>query len=153
MGLLKKLQRKEQDTLHLYQKPPELGSDWNELEAEIATSAVSKGSGTINFLLGFVLTEKEIQSLLQLTNEHRSDDCLFWIAYPKKTSKNYKAEINRDSGWEALGALSYEPVRQIAIDKDWSALRFRKVEQISKLTRNSKMILSEEGRKKKKSMS
>jgi len=30
----------------------------------------------------------------------------------------------------------YEPVRQVAIDEDWSALRFRKVEQIKKMTRN-----------------
>jgi hypothetical protein len=37
-------------------------------------------------------------------------------------------------------------VRQIAIDEDWSALRFRKVENIKIMRRSSEMRISREGK-------
>jgi hypothetical protein len=49
-----------------------------------------------------------------------------WFAYPKKTSKKYDVNIHRDKGWEALEQLGFKGVRQVAIDQDWSALRFRR---------------------------
>ncbi|WP_391118049.1 hypothetical protein [Psychrobacillus sp. L3] len=36
---------------------------------------------------------------------------------------------------EILANEGFEPVRNIAIDEDWSALRFRKVENIKKMVR------------------
>ena len=65
-----------------------------------------------------------------------------WFAYPKASSKNYSCEFNRDTGWDALGKAGFEGVRQIAIDDDWSALRFRRVEFIKKMTRNKKRAIS-----------
>lgn len=73
-------------------------------------------------------------------------DAVLWICYPKGTSKKYKCEFNRDSGWEILGTLGMEPVRQVAIDEDWSALRFRKVENIKTITRAESMALTEEAK-------
>jgi len=57
------------------------------------------------------------------------------VRLPQATSKRYKSEINRDTGWQALGQAGFEPVRAVAIDEDWSALRFRRVEFIKTLTR------------------
>lgn len=73
-------------------------------------------------------------------------DAVLWICYPKGTSKKYKCEFNRDSGWEILGTLGMEPVRQVAIDEDWSALKFRKVENIKTITRAESMALTEEAK-------
>ncbi len=52
-----------------------------------------------------------------------------WAAYPKKTS-GIDTDITRDHGWEALNAAGLRPVRQIAIDDTWSALRFRRPEHV-----------------------
>jgi hypothetical protein len=71
---------------------------------------------------------------------------IIWIAYPKQSSKKYKCEFNRDTGWEVIGKLGFEPVKQVAIDEDWSALRFRRVEFIATLTRRNSMALSEQGK-------
>ena len=38
--------------------------------------------------------------------------------------RKYRCGFNRDSGWAAPGAAGLEPVRMVAIDADWSALRF-----------------------------
>jgi len=55
----------------------------------------------------------------------------------------YRCDFNRDTGWVALGEIGFEGVRQIAIDEDWTALRFRRVEFIKTLTRDaSRAIIS-----------
>ena len=67
----------------------------------------------------------------------QADNGLLWLCYPKKTSKTYKnSDCSRDSIAGILADEGYEPVRQIAIDEDWSALRYRKVEQIKTMTRS-----------------
>ena len=66
-----------------------------------------------------------------------SDDPLVWLCYPKKSSKKYKSELSRDTMWDILGSYNMEPVRQIAIDEDWSAIRYRMVNKIKSLTRTN----------------
>jgi hypothetical protein len=59
---------------------------------------------------------------------------MFWLCYPKKSSKSYKgSDCSRENIAGMLANEGYEPVRQITIDEDWSALCFRKAEQIKKL--------------------
>ena len=73
-------------------------------------------------------------------------DAIVWFAYPKGTSKRYKSEINRDTGWQALGQAGFEPVRAVAIDEDWSALRFRRVEFIKTMTRAKEHRMTAQGK-------
>jgi hypothetical protein len=74
-------------------------------------------------------------------------DAILWYCYPKGSSKKYKCEFNRDTGWEGLGKYNLEPVRQIAIDEDWSAIRFRRVEYIKTITRAQSGTITEEARR------
>lgn len=67
-----------------------------------------------------------------------AEDALLWIAYPKKSGK-IRSDISRDNGWELVFAAGYEPVTQVAIDDDWSALRFRKSEAIGPKLRDIPM--------------
>ncbi|HEY8317686.1 MAG TPA: hypothetical protein VIG76_02540 [Amnibacterium sp.] len=50
-------------------------------------------------------------------------DRLAWLAYPKGGALG--TDLNRDRLAAALTALGARPVRQVAIDDTWSALRFR----------------------------
>ncbi|MEW2306278.1 hypothetical protein AB0958_41090 [Streptomyces sp. NPDC006655] len=50
-------------------------------------------------------------------------DVLAWVAYPK--GGKLGTDLNRDSLAAALSEHGVRPVRQIAIDDTWSALRFR----------------------------
>lgn len=59
-----------------------------------------------------------------------------WFAYPKK-SGSIASDITRDEGWDSLATHDLLPVTQIAIDSDWSALRFRYRDEIARLTRAS----------------
>jgi hypothetical protein len=58
-------------------------------------------------------------------------DGLVWIAYPKGTSK-VKADVNRDSLWEAVKVTGWRPVRLIALDDTWSVMRFRPEQDVGK---------------------
>jgi hypothetical protein len=51
-------------------------------------------------------------------------------------------------GWKPMGELGYEPVRMIAIDEDWSALRFRKAEFIKTMKRGAEHTISRAGKAK-----
>lgn len=89
------------------------------------------------FVLAFVQTPAEIdRTAARLASLLGGDDPLLWLAYPKKSSKRYRSEIGRDDSWQPLGDLGFEPVRQVAIDADWSALRFRRTEKVAELTRS-----------------
>lgn len=74
------------------------------------------------------------------------NDEVVWLAYPKLSSKKYTCEFNRDTGWQALGDIGFEGVRMVAIDEDWSALRFRKAENIKTMTRS--FAMSKKGKEK-----
>ena len=89
----------------------------------------------IDFSLAFVTTQKEVDTLAKAIAKRAIGDVVVWFAYPKGTSRKYKSEINRDTGWQVLGQAGFEPVRAVAIDEDWSAIRFRRVEFIKTMTR------------------
>ncbi len=84
----------------------------------------------IGFFLGFVTRRSEVEALAGPVAARAAGDATVWFAYPKGASKKYKCDFNRDTGWEALKALGFETVRAVAIDEDWTALRFRRVEFI-----------------------
>jgi len=51
----------------------------------------------------------------------------FWISFPKEGS-GAKTDLTRDLSWEIMSGFGMHPVEQIAIDKAWSAIRFRRDE-------------------------
>ncbi len=104
-----------------------------------------KGRDDIEFSLAFVTTQAEVDSLAKTVAGRAEGDAVIWFAYPKQTSKKYKCEFNRDTGWNILGKLGFECVRSVAIDEDWSGVRFRRVEFIKSMTRDKSRILTAKG--------
>lgn len=49
---------------------------------------------------------------------------VLWLCYPKGGAKA-GTDMNRDRGWDAVVEAGWGAVTQIAIDEQWSALRFR----------------------------
>jgi hypothetical protein len=89
-------------------------------------------ASTVAFALAFVTRQAEVDQLSQALSARAPGDALLWFAYPKSTSKRYHCEVNRDSGWERLRRAGFDSVRQVAIDADWTALRFRREEFIKR---------------------
>jgi hypothetical protein len=82
------------------------------------------------FWLAFVTRQAELDKLIPQIVKRAKGDAIVWFAYPKGTSKKLTCDFNRDTGWKKLKKAGFDTVRAVAIDEDWSALRFRRVEFI-----------------------
>jgi hypothetical protein len=82
------------------------------------------------FCLAFVTRKSEVEKLAPAITRRAKGDAIVWFAYPKGTSKKYTCDFNRDTGWASLKKLGFDTVRAVAIDEDWTALRFRRKEFI-----------------------
>jgi hypothetical protein len=99
-----------------------------------------------DFVQVFGTSNQVLQSYAKDAVSFVSEDGLLWLCYPKKSSKAYKgSDCSRDTVTGMLSEEGFEPVRQIAIDDDWSALRFRKPEKIKKMVRT--FAVTEVGKK------
>lgn len=120
-----------------------------ELQAMSPTATVVDGltkAKEIAFVLVFATKQSEVDKAAAQIAKKATADAVIWFCYPKGTSKKYTCEFNRDTGWAKLGELGYEPVRAVAIDEDWSALRFRNAENIKTMTRS--FAMTDVGKKK-----
>lgn len=85
----------------------------------------------VGFALVFAVRQAEVDEMTRLLVPMAHGDALLWFAYPKGTSRRYRCEFNRDTGWGALREAGFDSVRVIAIDEDWSALRFRRIQYVN----------------------
>lgn len=147
--LFKKLNLGSRDTILVLNPPGTFETEISRLTGvKVLRNATAKP--TTSFAIGFAATQEELDRVSKKLSQSADGDAIVWVAYPKGTSKQYKCEFNRDSGWAVLGNAGFEPVRQIAIDENWSALRFRRAEHIKSLTRSEEMAISCEGKRRTK---
>jgi hypothetical protein len=146
-AVIQKLQYAAEPRVLVLNAPQEFApnlEDWGDVarvDLEIDSSA------QYGFVMAFVTTLAQIKSLsAKLETLLEPGDAKLWLAYPKGSSQRYTCEFNRDTGWVSLGEAGFEGVRQIAVDEDWSALRFRQVGFIKKLTRDTTRAMTQEGK-------
>ena len=144
--VFKKLNLKQQTDIVVLQAPASFESELAQL-AEVRIHRALDAVETVTFSLAFVMTQQEVDQIAAAVAAKAVGDATIWFAYPKGSSKRYSCEFNRDTGWQVLGTLGFEAVRQVAIDEDWSALRFRRTRYIKSMKRDLKHALSSEGKK------
>ena len=143
--LVKKLNLKDQREVVVLGAPESFEPELDALDG-ITVRRKAPKSGGVEFALAFVRTLDEVRAAADAILPRAQGDAVVWFAYPKGTSKRYRCEFNRDTGWEALGAAGFEAVRQVAVDEDWSALRFRRVEFIKTMTRDASRAATPQGK-------
>jgi len=144
-ALFKKLNLGAHTLIHVLNAPASFAAELAALQRVTVKRAVS---GPVGFGMAFVITQAQRDEASAKLAAASVGDAILWMVYPKGTSKKYRCEFNRDSGWATLGAAGFEPVRMVAIDEDWSALRFRRVEHIKTLTRSPAQRISKAGQQK-----
>lgn len=145
-AVFKKLNLKDQAEIVVLDAPSSFESELKTLTGMTIRRKLSEVKST-GFVLAFGTRQKQVEAFARAIATKTAGDAVVWFAYPKGSSKRYVCEFNRDSGWASIGAAGFEPVRQVAIDEDWSALRFRRVEHIKTLTRSRLDAISAEGRR------
>jgi hypothetical protein len=135
--LFKKLNYKNDAAIDVLNAPESMAAAIEEMRSvTVVRGRLGKGA---TFVLMFATKQIEVDRFAAQVSRAASGDVVIWIAYPKGSSKRYTCDFNRDTGWTKMGDAGFEPVRQVAIDEDWSALRFRRVEHIKTMTRTFAM--------------
>lgn len=111
---MSKLQIKPGQSVAVLGKPDDV-----QLEVEVAGEAASADA-----VVAFVTTSRDLLGAdAQAALAAARRDALAWVAYPK--GGKLGTDLNRDTLAAALSEQGVRPVRQVAIDDTWSALRFR----------------------------
>jgi len=124
-----KLQLKDHQEILVLQAPQSFETELSSLPVLHIHRSV-EALPEIRFSLAFVTRQAEVDALAANIAGRAKGDAVVWFAYPKGTSKKYTCDFNRDTGWAALHTAGFDTVRAIAIDEDWTALRFRRKEYI-----------------------
>jgi hypothetical protein len=80
-----------------------------------------------HFILIFVRNQTEVETFIPIALHNLMCDGVLWFAYPKKSSRKYSSNIDRDHGWKTLNDSGFYGIRLVSVDDDWSALRFRSI--------------------------
>jgi hypothetical protein len=144
--LFKKLNFKNHSAIVAINYPKSFEVELNAMRDIVPIIESIKKAKEIDFALLFVTKQKEIDGLIKEIYPKLKGDVALWFCYPKGTSKNYKCDFNRDTGWQTVATYNLETVRMVAIDEDWSALRFRKIEFVKTITRRESFALTKEAK-------
>lgn len=116
MPLGKKLQLKPTARIAVLGEGPRL---------DLAPATPTEDADAAEALLAFVTRAAELDApLVDALLAAADGDRLVWVAYPK--AGQLGTDLNRDRLAAALTERGLRPVRQVAIDDTWSALRFRR---------------------------
>ncbi|MBK8566546.1 MAG: hypothetical protein IPN76_25260 [Saprospiraceae bacterium] len=134
-AIFKKLNYKDQPIIHVLNAPGSFAGCLHFMEPLATVKHQIGEADAIEFVIVFAINQAEVDAAVHAICPKLRGDAVVWMCYPKGSSKRYKCEFNRDTGWQVFGQYGMEGVRMVAIDEDWSALRFRKVEFIKNFTR------------------
>ena len=120
MTVARKLQIRPGMTVVLLGRPS--GVDL-EIPSECLVVSDPADAATADAVVAFVVRAEDVDSVAEPALQAARDDRLAWIAYPK--NRQLGTDLNRDILAALATERGAEPVRQIAVDAVWSALRFR----------------------------
>jgi hypothetical protein len=110
-------------------KPPArvalLGVAAPALDLESCTMLSPDQAEEADAVIAFALRSSDLDgSVAPALSEAADAEKLVWVAYPK--AGQLDTDLNRDRLAAAMISRGLRPVRQIAVDEVWSALRFRR---------------------------
>jgi len=126
--ILEKLQLKDEKNLLIQGLPSTVEKQFVKISFAKNVTPLLKAR-KIDFALVFAISHKQLQDILKDVVPALHENAKLWVAYPKVASK-IVSDLTRDCNWECISQHGYEAVRLITLDTIWSAMRFKKSEQI-----------------------
>ena len=129
-GLLKKLNYKEYKRIAVINSEESFFKAISDELKDVITDREIDQRYAYDFMIIFVQTIKEVNDYSPAALHNLAADGILWFCYPKKSSKKYSSELERDKGWKTLNDLGFYGIRMVAVDENWSAMRFRNIKYI-----------------------
>jgi hypothetical protein len=117
MALAGKLQLKPGQSVAIVNQPEDTAFDLG------ADQPVADDPDQADAVIVFCTNRDELDRLSDRLVPPAARDALAWVAYPK--AGKLGTDLNRDVLAELVRARGVQPVRQVALDDVWSALRLR----------------------------
>ena len=127
-SLLEKLQLKDERNLLIQGLPSTVEKQFVKLSFSKNVTPLLK-SRKIDFALVFAISHKQLEDILRDVVPALHPEAKLWIAYPKVSSK-IVSDLARDCNWDCISKHGFEGVRLVALDNIWTAMRFKKADQI-----------------------
>ena len=128
-SLFEKLELKDERNLLIQGLPSSIEKQFIKLSYSKNVTPLLK-LRKIDFALVFAINVNQLNGILREVIPALHNDGKLWVAYPKTTSK-ISSDLNRDCSWLVLTQNQYETIALVALDHVWSALQFKKTDQIS----------------------
>jgi len=124
--ILKKLNYKAQSRVAVLDAPAGFEATLRLWSKDVPVASTSRADDA--FVLAFVSNEDRLRAALPtFARLAEPGVAVMWVAYPKGTSKTMRSDINRDSIHRIVQEYGFELNRNVALDDDWSALRFKPI--------------------------
>ncbi|MEO8583688.1 MAG: hypothetical protein ABI415_07815 [Flavitalea sp.] len=123
-NLLEKLQYSEQKNILVQGLP-------SSIEKQFAKIAFAKNvtpllkTRRIDFALVFAVNVNQLSGILRDVLPALHDEGIFWIAYPKTSSK-IATDLSRSCSWDCMRNAGFETISEVALDHVWTATRYVK---------------------------
>lgn len=121
--LFKKLNFKGHTPILILQAPKEFDREMKKMSKETTIDRAPDRQEPYAFSLGFGAMMADLVKTVKSIRIVTDEDSIVWLAYPKRSSKRYASDLNREKCEEALTPLGYVAARQIVLDEDWNAIR------------------------------
>jgi hypothetical protein len=89
-----------------------------------ASVALNPPAGPYDLIQVFVASQKELEAALPALKPLLKPKGYLWVTWHKGASR-IKTDVTRDTIWPFAGTIGLQPVSNIAVDADWSALRLK----------------------------
>lgn len=128
--ILKKLKYKDQVRIAVINAPDGFRNRITSLLPGVQIDTEINARYLYEFMIAFTPASIDVQKIGPACIHNLSDDGKLWMAYPKNHSRRSAADINRDHGWNSVEETGFRRVSQVAVDNDWSAVRFRNAKYV-----------------------
>ena len=115
------------DEILILNEPEGFCHELDKLQGIVIRESVIRTS-KIDFALIFVTKVSQIVNRIETVYPKLIGDAVVWFAFPSDTSKT---EISETNGWGVLGDYNLVQLESTAINNDWTAVHFRKVDFIN----------------------
>ncbi|KQM66069.1 hypothetical protein ASE74_09265 [Pedobacter sp. Leaf216] len=123
--LLKKLQVKPGYVIKVVDAPENSAAIFGDVPTNITFSEETD----FNVLITFTINRDQLNQQIKNHLKKIDSKTIFWIFYPKKSSK-IKSDLDLMKSWEELNVYGLTPCASAAVNETWTALRLKLITEV-----------------------
>jgi hypothetical protein len=124
---LKKLQIKPGYVVKVLDAPEQATAIFGDIPSGISINYNDEAA--FNVLITFTINKDQLNKQIQSNLKKIDAKTIFWVFYPKKTSK-IKSDLDLMKSWEELNTFGLTPCASAAVNETWTALRLKLITEV-----------------------